>query len=517
MGWVTILPQIITIAVVLWRKDIIIALLAGAVSSEILIQLALNMDSSGVSIGAGPGIMDTVIRTATTFESANNLRLFAFTILIGALIAYLRHSGGVMGLVNLLINRGLAATKKRAGLLTMVTGIALFIETNLSMLTTGLMSRGLYDKFGMSRERLAYIVDVTCAPVSILFIVINGWGAYVRETLTTSGLDNPVEAIIGSLLYNFYPWLALLIALYTIISDKVHGPMKAYERAMGDPQKQNPNQEQNPGKNNETGTRQAGTDGTSSGGTGISRTGNASDNASGHISEQVMHDFDGETLIEGKARNMLIPITILVSGIFFVLYQTGGGTLSNGNSSEAILYSTIVATIAAYILTFRAGRDSHSALIKIGIGGMKKLFEVTIILILAFIFGASLKTLGTGDYVATFIGDNIPLIMVVPIIFLAASFVSFSTGTSYGTMAIFIPIGVPIILGLGLPAEFVLSAILGGAVFGDHCSPISDTTVLSSVASGSDVLSHVKTQLPYALAGGTGAFILYFITGFFIL
>lgn len=125
--------------------------------------------------------------------------------------------------------------------------------------------------------------------------------------------------------------------------------------------------------------------------------------------------------------------------------------------------------------------------------------------------------LGTGDFIAGIVGKNLPLITVVPIIFLTASFVSFSTGTSYGTMALFIPIGVPIIQQLGLDPAFVLSAILGGAVFGDHCSPISDTTVLSSVASGCDVLDHVETQLPYALVAGGGAFILYFIAGFFIL
>ncbi|MCK0071147.1 Na+/H+ antiporter NhaC family protein [Kordiimonas laminariae] len=457
MDWLTILPQILTIAIVLWKKDIILGLLSGLFISETLI---LIKDGDFLPIAGAP---ETIERIVSTFGSASNIRLFMFTILIGALIAFLRHSGGVAALVKMLVEKGYAKSKKRTGLITMFVGVALFMETSLSMLTTGLLSRGLFDKFGMSRERLAYLVDVTCAPVSILFIVVNGWGAYVIGTLTTSGLDDPLSAVIGSIAFNFYPWLALIIALYTVLSDKTHGPLKKYEAK---------------------------------------------------AAEQVGQE---EGIPEGKASHMIIPLLVMVGGIFSILYMTGNGNISNGDGSRAILYATILATSVAYILMYRTGRFTHSGMIKIANDGMQKLVNLLIILVLALAFGASLKVLGTGDFIAGIVGKNLPIITVVPIIFLTASFVSFSTGTSYGTMALFIPIGVPIIQQLGLDPAFVLSAILGGAVFGDHCSPISDTTVLSSVASGCDVLDHVETQLPYALMAGGGAFILYFIAGFFIL
>ncbi|UTW59500.1 sodium:proton antiporter [Kordiimonas sp. SCSIO 12603] len=457
MDWLTILPQILTIAIVLWKKDIILGLLSGLFISETLI---LIKDGDFLPLAGAP---ETIERIVSTFNSASNIRLFMFTILIGALIAFLKHSGGVAALVKMLVEKGYAKSKKRTGLITMLVGIMLFMETSLSMLTTGLLSRGLFDKFGMSRERLAYLVDVTCAPVSILFIVVNGWGAYVIGTLSTSGLDDPLSAVIGSIAFNFYPWLALIIALYTVLSDKTHGPLKKYEAK---------------------------------------------------AAEQVGQE---EGIPEGKASHMIIPLLVMVGGIFSILYMTGNGNISNGDGSRAILYATILATGVAYILMYRTGRFTHSGMIKIANEGMQKLVNLLIILVLALAFGASLKVLGTGDFIAGIVGKNLPLITVVPIIFLTASFVSFSTGTSYGTMALFIPIGVPIIQQLGLDPAFVLSAILGGAVFGDHCSPISDTTVLSSVASGCDVLDHVETQLPYALVAGGGAFILYFIAGFFVL
>jgi len=131
--------------------------------------------------------------------------------------------------------------------------------------------------------------------------------------------------------------------------------------------------------------------------------------------------------------------------------------------------------------------------------------------------GASLKELGTGMFIAGFVGEHLPLVLVVPMLFIAGAIISFSTGTSWGTFAILIPIGVPLIQALGLPPSLVIAAILGGGVFGDHCSPISDTTCVSAIASGCDLLEHVKTQLPYSLFGGALALIAYFIASMVML
>ena len=162
-------------------------------------------------------------------------------------------------------------------------------------------------------------------------------------------------------------------------------------------------------------------------------------------------------------------------------------------------------------------RFSHINLVDIGFKGMGELLPLVSIVLLSLALGASLQILGTGLFVAGIVGEALPVIMIVPMLFLASSVMAFTTGTSFGTFAMMIPIGVPLIQMLGLPPAFVISAILGGGVFGDHCSPISDTTMISSVASGCDLLDHVKTQLPYALVGGGLTFVAYIITGLFVL
>jgi Na+/H+ antiporter NhaC len=164
-----------------------------------------------------------------------------------------------------------------------------------------------------------------------------------------------------------------------------------------------------------------------------------------------------------------------------------------------------------------SGQFTHIKLVEIGFKGMNELIQLVTIVLLSLALGASLRDLGTGAFVAGLASENLPLILIVPILFLASSLMAFTTGTSWGTFALMIPIGVPLIQMLGLPPAFVISAVLGGGVFGDHCSPISDTTVISSLAAGCDLLDHVKTQLPYALVGGGLTFIVYIITGLFIL
>ena len=144
---------------------------------------------------------------------------------------------------------------------------------------------------------------------------------------------------------------------------------------------------------------------------------------------------------------------------------------------------------------------------------MSELLPLVTIVLLSLTLGSSLKVLGTGIYVAQIIGDTLPIFLIAPMLFIAGAVIAFSTGTSWGTFAILIPIGVPLIQAMGLPPSFIIAAILGGGVFGDHCSPISDTTAVSAIASGCELLEHVKTQLPYALFGGALTIILYALYG----
>jgi Na+/H+ antiporter NhaC len=155
--------------------------------------------------------------------------------------------------------------------------------------------------------------------------------------------------------------------------------------------------------------------------------------------------------------------------------------------------------------------------VRIGFDGMGELLQLVTIVLLALALGASLKELGTGDYIAGLVGEALPTFLLPAMLFLAGALISFSTGTSWGTFAILVPLGMPLALALELPPSLMLAAILGGGVFGDHCSPISDTTAVSSVASGCDLLEHVRTQLPYALFAGAVALALYLLAGLLLL
>ena len=190
---------------------------------------------------------------------------------------------------------------------------------------------------------------------------------------------------------------------------------------------------------------------------------------------------------------------------------TGDGVLANGSGSKSVLYATILASVVAYILLLSGKRFSHHELMDVGFKGMGELLPLVSIVLLSLTLGASLKDLGTGTFVASLVGDYLPIYLIVPVLFITGAIMSFTTGTSWGTFAILIPIGVPLIQALGLPPALVVGAILSGGIFGDHCSPISDTSAVSALASGCDLLTHVKTQLPYALLGGALAIICFFI------
>jgi tetracycline resistance efflux pump len=455
MHWYSILPPIIAILIVFWRKEVILALLLAIFSSELL--LAYSGQIENVFEIAFNGSIGSIERVIAITTSPGNSRILLFSLLIGALLAYIRHSGGVTATVEMLINKGVAKSKRQVGLLTMFTGTVVFIESNLSVLTSGILSRGLFDKFKMSRARLAYIIDSTSAPICIL-ILLNGWGAFVLGLLNNYELEQSSVSILwGTIPFNFYAIITLLVVLYTIVTDKVHGPMRDAEAAL------------------ET------------------------------------LEGEGVPIPASKARYMLVPLATMIFAMFGFMLWTGNGDLASGSGSKSVLYATVLACLVAYLLMLSSGKYSHKELVDTGFKGIGEILPLVTIVLLSLTLGASLKALGTGIFVAGIVGDYLPISLIVPVLFLAGALMSFTTGTSWGTFAILVPIGVPLIQTLGLPPSLVLAAILGGGVFGDHCSPISDTTAVSSIASGSDLLTHVRTQLPYALFAGVLAFISYFI------
>ena len=222
--WLSVVPPLLAIMVVLWKKEVILALLVGLFSSELLILLSGSEDQALAGFA-----LAGVERIVNVFAEGGNARILVFSLLVGALLAFMRHSGGVTATVNFLVEKGLSGNARRSRLLAFFTGVFIFIESNLSVLMAGILSRGLFDKFNMSRARLAYIIDSTSAPICIL-ILMNGWGAYVLGLLGSYQGElkqSAVSILMQTIPLNFYALITLAIVLYTIIADKTHGPFKA--------------------------------------------------------------------------------------------------------------------------------------------------------------------------------------------------------------------------------------------------------------------------------------------------
>jgi Na+/H+ antiporter NhaC len=456
--WLTLLPALVAIIVVLWRKEVILALLLSLCTAELLMFWQASQSSGPMLLLDGS--IATLERIVAVTRDGDNARILMFSLLVGGLLAYMRDSGGVSATVKMLIEKGIAKTPRQAGLLTFFISSVTFIESNLSSLTAGISSRGLFDKFKMSRARLAYIIDSTSAPICII-ILLNGWGAYILGLLSTYSLgDSPVSVLIGTIPLNFYALFTLALVLYTIISGKVYGPMRQ--------------------------------------------------------SEQQLHTLAAHTEIDVKPSHpsfMLIPLLTLVASMLGFMLLTGNGRLVSGSGSQSVLYATTLACLVAYCMMLFSKRFKHQQLVDIGFKGMSELLPLVTIVLLSLALGSSLKLLGTGTFIASIVNDSLPLALIPALLFLAGALISFTTGTSWGTFAILIPIGMPMVELLGLPPSLVLAAILSGGVFGDHCSPISDSTAVSSVASGCDLLEHVKTQLPYALFCGVLALLAFLGAG----
>ncbi|PHS19127.1 MAG: sodium:proton antiporter [Kangiella sp.] len=484
MEWLKILPPLVAVFFVLWKKEVILALMMAIFTSEWL--LIASHESLGPVIGG----LNTLERIVEVFSDPGNTRILIFSLLVGALLSFMRVSGGVTALVKKLIAKGLAKSARQVSLMASFTGVVVFIESNLSVLTAGILSRGLFDKFGISRAKLAYIIDSTSAPVCIL-ILLNAWGAYVLALLGNYDLEaSSAEILWGTIPFNFYAIVTLAIVFYTAYTGKYYGPLATSlnneEIAL---KARNENLELNENQTTNEKLPQG-------------------EPASSYVDEENEH---------GKARYMILPLLTMIGGMVGFMFWTGDGVMSAGSGSKSVLYATTLACVVAYAMMIMSGHFKHAKLVKIGFSGMSELLPLVAIVLLSLALGSSLKELGTGIYIAQIVGDFLPLYLVAPMIFIVGGVIAFSTGTSWGTFAILIPIGIPIIETMGLPASFILAAILGGGVFGDHCSPISDTTAVSAIASGCDLLEHVKTQLPYAATGGAITVLAYLVTGLIIL
>ncbi|NIM52540.1 MAG: sodium:solute symporter [Gemmatimonadales bacterium] len=471
-GWLSIVPPVVAIALAIKTKQVYLSL-------ALFVWLGWTIMNGWDPLA---GLIQSVDVYVASVTDLDNARVLMFSVLIGSMITLTQASGGMEGFVSGVERLGLARSKRSVGLMTAGVSMAVFLESNFGLLVSGSVARPLYDKFRISREKLSYVIDATCSPKCILIgslLPLNAWGAYVARLLVVQGIERPATLLAAAVPLNFYSVLALLLAFVVILTGWNLGSMREAERRVSEDGK-------------------------------VLR-----DGAKPMVSEEV----SGERAKEGAPRraiNMVLPITTMVGTVPIVLWFTGDGDLSAGSGSQAVLWGVIVGVLVA-VVSYRIQdiltiEESTQEIIK----GIQGLIPLVIVLSLAFAIGTTTRALGTGVFVAQAAQATLPSGVIPALVFLLACFIAFSTGTSWGTFAIMIPIVIPMVELLDLHPALALGAALGGGIFGDHCSPISDTTIVASMASATDHIDHVRTQLPYALVAAAAATVLFLIVGWIL-
>ncbi len=468
LGWVSVIPPVLAIALAIWTKQVYLSL-------ALYIWLGWTLINGGNPLS---GLIDSVTAFVDSVTSPGNARTLIFSALIGAMITFTQRSGGMEGFVRWVESRGLSRSRRSMGFLTTGVSLGVFLESNFGLLVAGSVARPLFDKARISREKLSYLIDATCAPKCIL-IPLNAWGAYVIGLLAAQNIEQPVALLLAALPLNFYAITAILLAFLVILIDWNLGPMQAAERRVIEEGK-------------------------------LLREG-----AVPMVSSEVSA-LESKPGVPLRAFNMVVPVTTMVLTVPLVLWATGDGNLMQGSGSQAVLWGVLVGLLVAAVAYLAQGLMNIQELTDNLIRGVQGLTPLVIVLALAFTIGNTTRVLGTGDFMAQAAQATVHPGLVPAIIFFLACFIAFSTGTSWGTFAIMIPIVIPMIEALNLHPGLTLAAALGGGIFGDHCSPISDSTIVASMAAATDHIDHVRTQLPYALIAASGSILLFLIFGFLL-
>ncbi len=491
-AWISLLPPLLAIVLALVFKEVVTSLFVGV--------------WLGGFFYAGLNPITGTMRAIDTFITPvlvnyDHAAILVFSFLLGGMVGVISKSGGTQGIVEAV--RPLATTPRRAQLATYLSGLAIFFDDYANTLIVGNTMRPITDRMKVSREKLAYIVDSTAAPVAAIVFVSTWVGFEISlisdglaaaaaqsgtqpELAAALGSANAFTIFIHSIPYLFYPLLALLMVGLIVFLQRDFGPMLKAERR-------------------------------ASRGEGLHREGAMLMSEAG---SDKMEPAEGAPL---RWYNAVLPVLTVVLVVLLGLYLQGRSNLGRpgtmweifGEASafDALLWGSLAGCIVAIALAVGQRILSVHQAIDGLVGGMRAMFLAGIILILAWSLGSVTEVLGTAPYISGLLEGNLPAQLLPALVFVTAASIAFATGTSWGTMGILLPIVIPLAVALGGTVEpeagtaYVIligsiASVLAGSIFGDHCSPISDTTVMSSMASACDHVDHVRTQLPYALVVG---------------
>lgn len=465
-GFWSVVPPILTIVLALVTKNVFFSLLIGIFTSSMVL------------CGGAPltGLNDAFYSFIHTFESSGNTITLISFLLIGALIYLIEKSGGVEGFTEVMLKkRALIKTKRGANIFTWLLGIIIFTSGSLSCMVTGSVSRPFNDALKVPHEKSAFIVHATSTPWCVLF-PLSGWLAALAGYLTSGGVpeNEAISVLLRSIPLNFYCILAVFGTLAVSLFGINIGPMrKAEERA------EKTGALDNPGRG-------------------------------GALTDEAMSPSKAKP----RVLNMLLPMGVLIATILAVLTITGKGNPTQGAGMQSLLWGCILAVLTICILCVAQKLFSVDEVINEMFKGMGTMLPVAGILLFGFTMGNLVKDLDTGNYLTSvFMGVLSPALLPA-LSFLLCMLLSFATGTSMGTMAIMSVICLPMAISMGISIPLVAGAVFGGAIFGDHASPISDTTIMSCATTGCDIIDHVKTQMPYVLIFAAISLVLYVVLGF---
>ena len=463
-GFLSLVPPLLTIALALITKNVFLSLFIGIMTGSFV----LNGFAPLASINAGLySIVDSM--------SQGNTIIIASCLIVGAVIHLMEKSGGIDGFVNVVVkNKGLIKSKRGANLFTWVLGLAVFTSGSLSCMVTGAVSRPVNDALKVPHEKSAFLVHTTSTPWCVLF-PFSGWLASMAGYLISGGVSEAesVSMLFSSLPFNFYCILAIVLTFLVSVLQKDVGPMAAAEKRAA-----------------ETG-----------------------------LLDDARHTAKAEveaatSSVKARACNLLAPIGVLIVVMFATLLITGNGNIMNGAGMQALLCSVVASLLTIIIMTVVQKVFTMEQVINEMFKGMSHMLPIAFILLFGFTMGTVVKGLDTGSYLSSLFQQFLTPALLPALTFLIAVLLSFATGTSMGTMAIMAVLAIPMAIDMGTSLPLVAGAMFGGSIFGDHASPISDTTIMTCSTTGCDIIDHIKTQFPYVASIAVVSFVLYVIVGF---
>ena len=502
-GVLTILPPLVAIVLAFATKNVIVSLVLGVMSGGFL----LNLNGMNVFSALFSSFLDLVDRAIAALADPWNAGIILQVLAIGGVINLVAKMGGAKAIAEALAKK--AKNARSAQLITWASGLLVFFDDYANSLIIGPMMRPVTDKMKISRERLAFVIDATAAPVAGLAIISTWIGlevGLIGDGFNAIGVEaNAFSVFLNTIPFRFYNILILGFIVLTSIMLKDFGPMREAELR--------------------------------------ARRGETKLASSKEIDEKISSEHSDLEPLPGVKLNIwnaIIPIGILIVGSLFAFYYSGYQTIlsgddatlielvknsplsfvsireafSNADASVALFQAALFAGIVALCMGVNKKIFTVSQGLEMWVDGMKTLVITCVILICAWSLSSVIKELGTAKFLVTLLSGSVPAFLLPSIIFVLGGIISFATGTSFGTIGILMPLTIPLAHSINPEMSYIvvsISAVLTGSIFGDHCSPISDTTILSSMGAGCNHIDHVRTQMPYALFVGAIAILFGYI------